>query len=320
MTAAAAPRFLHGLKEVALTVGAVLGALCFAAAIASWMFGTTPLIVQSGSMEPAIRTGALVISRDVPASALAKGDIVTVHTKGDTTVTHRIVTITHRPGSATLQIKGDANNVPDTDLHTVKHAGRMVVAIPYAGHVAAFLAGPIGVFLLGAYVAFLVAVLVADWRSPTGGRRKATRGSAGAAVALLVASGTLAMTHVGPQPTQAAWTDTVNVGTPALSTYTVPVPANFSCTGSALNGVNFTWNAIAAPPGGGTVTYTLFYNSGSNNSGPITATNFRVTSLATISQSAWVRANVNFGSTTWNSLNSSTRNYTVALSLLGICL
>lgn len=322
-------RTLHWLKEIALTVGAILGAVCFAAAIASWMFGTTPLIVQSGSMAPTIKTGALVISRDVPASALRRGDIVTVHTKGDTTVTHRIVTITHRPGSATIQIKGDANGVPDADLHTVKHAGRMVVAIPYAGRVAAVLAGPIGVFGLGVYVAFLVAVLVADWRSKAdsagpenttralGGKRKATKGSAGAAAALLMTTGGLATGHLAPLPTQAAWTDSVGVGTPALSTYTVPVPGNFRCGLLGLGSVTVNWDAIPAPPAG-TVNYTVVYNSGSS-SATTSSTSYQITGGSGGSKTVLVRANVNFGSTIWTSANSVTHTYSITLGLLGIC-
>jgi signal peptidase I len=313
-------RIGHAPKEIALTAGAVGGVLCFLLAIASVSLGLRPLVVQSGSMQPTVKLGALVVARDVPAAQLRTGDVVTVDVGEDRTVTHRIVGITHRKDSATLLLRGDANRVADPQPHTVTHAGRMIVAIPFAGRVAAALAGPFGLIGLGAYVTFLLFVLGNAWRdrpprAPRGGRRKMRAKAAGRVVrpgnviALLLGA-VLVSAHATPQPAWAAWTDTVAVGTSQLSTYTVP-PPTLNCGALGVLSVTFNWTAVS-----GATNYTLFYNSGANS---LTTSSTTATITAVVaSATAWVRANRNFGSTTWSSVNSNTRTYTVAVvSLCG---
>jgi signal peptidase I len=241
-------RATHRLREAALTLGAIGGALCFAAGIAAVAFGVTPLVVESGSMSPTIRTGALAISRDTPAESLRVGDVVRVKTGPQTSVTHRIIKITHRPGSATLRLKGDANKVPDAQIYTVRSAGIIVFSIPFAGRVVAAASGPIGLFLLGGYVAFVVMILIDE-------RRKKGGGSGGARKATLTATafliGGLVVAEAAPEPTFAAWTDGVGVGTSTLSTYSVPKPVWVSCnvTGGALSQKTATivWNEVSSP-------------------------------------------------------------------------
>ncbi|NLG47963.1 MAG: signal peptidase I, partial [Gordonia sp.] len=63
-------------RELALNVGAVLGLMCIVAAIASMLFGITPLVFRSGSMSPEIPTGSLAIARTVDAQDLRVGDVV----------------------------------------------------------------------------------------------------------------------------------------------------------------------------------------------------------------------------------------------------
>jgi signal peptidase I len=241
-------RTTHRLREAALTFGAIGGALCFVAGFATVAFGVTPLVVESGSMSPTIQTGALAISRDTPAKELRVGDVVRVKTGPQTSVTHRIVTITHRPGSATLRLKGDANKVPDAQIYTVRSAGIVLFSIPFAGRVVATASGPIGLFLLGGYVAFIAMILVEERRRKgprSGGARKATV----TVTAILI--GGLAVAEAQPEPTFAAWTDGVGVGTSTLSSYAVPKPAwvNCSVSGSALSQKTATivWTEVSSP-------------------------------------------------------------------------
>jgi len=297
-------RATHRLREAALTLGAIGGALCFVAAFATVAFGVTPLVVESGSMSPTIRTGALAISRDTPAASLRTGDVVRVKTGPQTSVTHRIVKITQRPGSATLRLKGDANDVPDAQIYTVRSAGIILFSVPFAGRVVAAASGPIGLFLLGGYVAFIAMILIEERRRKgprSGGARKATL----TATALLI--GGLVVAEAQPEPTFAAWTDGVDVGTSTLSTFTVPVPGNFRCGGLGVASVQFQWNAVA-----GATNYTLHYGSGGGTTMTVAGTSQTITTLIS-GGTAWVNANQNFGSTTWTSANSNTRNYTVAV-------
>lgn len=74
-----------------------------------------PLVVISGSMEPKIMTGDLLIDTKVPASTLAVGDVVSLpSTLTRNLVSHRIVALTpDGHGGYTVTLKGDANRYED---------------------------------------------------------------------------------------------------------------------------------------------------------------------------------------------------------------
>lgn len=153
-------------KQVSLTIGAVAGVLCIAVMIAGFAFGVRPLVFLSGSMSPAIDTGALAIARNVPAADLDVGDIVSVPTPAGQRVTHRIVSVQHDDGSATLMLKGDANQVVDASPYRVEGADVVLFSVPQVGYVLSWLASPLGLFSLGLYAALLVSVLVRGLATP----------------------------------------------------------------------------------------------------------------------------------------------------------
>jgi signal peptidase len=72
------------------------------------------LRVMSGSMEPAIKTGAIVLVKQMPVKQIVKGDIINFETSG-TSVTHRVYEIKNTGNQLTFVTKGDANNIPDVD-------------------------------------------------------------------------------------------------------------------------------------------------------------------------------------------------------------
>jgi signal peptidase I len=278
------------LKEAALTVGAIGGLACIALAISAVTFGLSPLVVQSGSMEPTVATGSLLITQKTPASELERGDVVTVRRLDRTLVTHRIVQITLRGDTATLRLRGDANDVVDPEAYMVKQVGKKVLVVPYAGYVAAWASSGLGLFLLGLYVAFLAVTVVADWRSrpkrpppdagpddrrpaedgkkpAKGGKRKASRRAMSAAGASVIMLGALATPVVAPQPTLAAWTDDATAGSSTLSAYTVPKPVWVSCTvtGVLAKTVTVVWNEVSSP-------YALDYSASVDGGGSLTVT------------------------------------------------
>ncbi|MCJ7560827.1 signal peptidase I, partial [Candidatus Bathyarchaeota archaeon] len=65
--------------------------------------------VYTGSMEPAIPVGGIVVIKPVDSETLKTGDIICFQLSEDTSVTHRIVNIT----DGGLVTKGDANDGPD---------------------------------------------------------------------------------------------------------------------------------------------------------------------------------------------------------------
>lgn len=107
------------------------------------------LSVLSGSMEPAIHTGSVVVEK--PESEYKVGDIVTFG-KDDTRnvpTTHRIVASRAQGGVLVFTTKGDANNAPDMnevsfgDVH-----GKVLFSIPYFGYIIDFVRKPAGLFLV----------------------------------------------------------------------------------------------------------------------------------------------------------------------------
>ncbi len=106
-------------------------------------------IVKSGSMEPAIDTGSIVIIR--PDTTYAIGDVVTFgkDTKKDIPTTHRIVEMRTTEGNYVYRMKGDANQEPDTN--EIEHSaiiGKVIFDVPYFGYLLHMAKQPLGFFLL----------------------------------------------------------------------------------------------------------------------------------------------------------------------------
>lgn len=115
-------------------------------------FGTGFGVVLSGSMEPALSVGDLIIVR--PAGTYGVGDIV-VYQTGDSLVVHRVV----ETGDGYIVTRGDANNTDDDPVSTESIKGRVVLAIPHLGDVLNFLRTGPGIVLVVGLLIFLI------WRS-----------------------------------------------------------------------------------------------------------------------------------------------------------
>lgn len=70
--------------------------------------GYKPFIVLSGSMEPAIMTGDLIVTKEVDPKTLKVGDIISFRVNSNVVVSHRITEIDNTDGLS-FQTKGDAN-------------------------------------------------------------------------------------------------------------------------------------------------------------------------------------------------------------------
>jgi signal peptidase I len=149
-------RILRVGREVGLTLGALAGVLCMLMAVLAVAFDVHPVVFRSGSMSPAIDTGALAISRTVDAADMKVGDVVTVRTSKNIRVTHRIQAITRNGDQATLILRGDANTVPDEESYVVRSADRVLFDVPKAGHVVNAVTGQVGVFAAGLLVGLLM--------------------------------------------------------------------------------------------------------------------------------------------------------------------
>lgn len=93
--------------------------------------------VVTGSMEPTIPTGALLIAREVDIATIQLDDIVCFRTQlseiWGRIVTHRVTAVMQSPaGSILLETKGDANLV--TDLYLVDESNLVGKVVWYTGN------------------------------------------------------------------------------------------------------------------------------------------------------------------------------------------
>lgn len=104
-------------------------------------FGYQLLTVQSGSMEPAIKTGSVIAIK--PGGDMArfkKGDIITFKTNDGLIVTHRIVDEIKNGNQVSYRTKGDSNQTSDLNLVSSNNvlAEYRHFTIPYIGYIATF--------------------------------------------------------------------------------------------------------------------------------------------------------------------------------------
>lgn len=120
--------------------------------------GVSVKIVKSGSMEPAIQTGSIVVLR--PAASYAVGDIITFgeDSKLRVPTTHRIVAIEGEGSAMQFRTKGDANEEADPQLvPRASVLGKVYGWVPYAGYVIDFARTPWGFTgLIGVPAAFII--------------------------------------------------------------------------------------------------------------------------------------------------------------------
>lgn len=107
------------------------------------------LSVLSGSMEPTIHTGSIVVVK--PATSYRIGDIITFASdrRDKTSTTHRIYDIRLQTGKPIYITKGDANNAPDVkEVSQSDLMGKVLFSVPWAGYLIDFAKKPMGFVLI----------------------------------------------------------------------------------------------------------------------------------------------------------------------------
>ncbi len=79
------------------------------------LFGYKAFSILSGSMEPTLHIGDMIIIKETNSEELKTNDIITFMEEGSA-VTHRIVEIVYEDGKISYKTKGDANNANDSEL------------------------------------------------------------------------------------------------------------------------------------------------------------------------------------------------------------
>lgn len=220
-----------------LVAGWLVGLLAWVL-VPALVLGWAPTVVTSGSMEPRIRPGDVVLV-DPGAPPAEVGAVVQFRDDADVLVLHRVARV-HTDGS--LQTRGDANLRPDASVVPPERVvGRGVLLVPYAAH-------PVS---LAGLAGLLVAAVVRRPRS--GGRGRTTRGGwtvrrvlvAGAALAVTAAAGT------GGLVSRAAFTDVTSTSGSQVRVLSVAPPATLagecSILGLGSGQAALAWAASTTP-------------------------------------------------------------------------
>lgn len=127
---------MHTLFKILQGIAATLG-VAFVLVMASPFLPISGPIqlftVRSGSMEPAIPTGSLIFVR--PSAGYVTGDIITVRTGDQKTVTHRIIEVLLTDIGPAYRTKGDNNEEADpVEIQLADIVGKTLLTVPYLGY------------------------------------------------------------------------------------------------------------------------------------------------------------------------------------------
>lgn len=151
-----------------LVVLAILGA--GGVSLQLYLGTPTPLLaVESGSMEPTLYRGDLVIVRAVDPETLKVGDIIIFHASWcDVPVVHRIIEVQHVGDELQFITKGDNNPTQDhTPVHASDVIAKVIASVRYLGFVTLLLLLAGGLFyIIILLVVFLLASLICDALAP----------------------------------------------------------------------------------------------------------------------------------------------------------
>lgn len=111
-------------------------------AIVPMHFGWGTATVLSGSMEPGIPIGSMIVIRQ--QDSYAPGDVITYRNEKNEAITHRIETI----GGGVVTTRGDANNMADPEFPEDQIIGKLYMCIPSLGAVMIFLRQPVVLIVL----------------------------------------------------------------------------------------------------------------------------------------------------------------------------
>ena len=150
---------LYGVGTVSMLLVSMATSLSLWIALPWAFLGWAPTLVTSGSMEPLVAPGDVVMVRPVEATELSPNAVVLYDRPDTGRVLHRILEV--RP-DGTLVTGGDANTSPDSGfVHADEVQGAAVLAVPWIGRPSLWLSqerfGLLGVAAVGLLVVLALA-------------------------------------------------------------------------------------------------------------------------------------------------------------------
>ena len=120
--------------------------------------GIQPYVVESGSMEPEIKTGSVCfVNKHAKYEDVQIGDIIAFKLESGEFATHRVCGITEEG----IFTKGDANRGEDDNITTKEtFIGKTLISIPKVGIIIKVIQSPSGKIILGTIIIVLLIAAV----------------------------------------------------------------------------------------------------------------------------------------------------------------
>ena len=139
------------MRKVAQNFGLAVAILLMTAAALIFLvprFGWRVDAVFSGSMEPQLKVGGMVVTRPVAAEEIKAGDIITFYSpQGGQLTSHRVMAV-EDGSSFYFRTKGDANEDADPFIVPAENVvGKVRFHIPYLGYATQFVKTRLGLLL-----------------------------------------------------------------------------------------------------------------------------------------------------------------------------
>ncbi|UOR01075.1 signal peptidase I [Leucobacter allii] len=180
----------RAIGNALLNLAALGGVVCIVLVILSVVFHISLIMFKTGSMSPTIPAGSVAIVREIPATEIEVGDVVTVDRAGALPVTHRVTSVSGSGETRIVTMRGDANEAEDPTPYTVSEVRRVLFAVPELARVVVWFSNPwvLGALTIGASILVTWAFWPRGPRGPRpdagvaagGARRSADGGGAGA--------------------------------------------------------------------------------------------------------------------------------------------
>lgn len=150
-------------RVLLLVVGVAIVCIFIASAVPAVAGADQSFVVQSSSMSPSIKAGAVVFVSDVDPGDVSAGDVVTFTQNSErdgVRVTHRVIDVLDQEGDIAFRTKGEANEEADPQLVTEGAlVGRVDFHVPLVGYVIAFAGTQLGLVSLVVVPALLLVAL-----------------------------------------------------------------------------------------------------------------------------------------------------------------
>lgn len=161
---------LRKISNVILTIAIIILVFVIAFTFITRITGNTPSLfgysifrVSTGSMEPDLMVGDVILVQEVDdVNSLQVGDVITYHGAigeySDMPITHQIVKAPYEEDGTTYVVtKGIANDVEDQPVPVGQIAGELVCKIPFLNWVYSFFLTPWGLLAAIALIIFAFA-------------------------------------------------------------------------------------------------------------------------------------------------------------------